>query len=115
MHVSYNDTLRTILPLSTIKGLRQNYYQLCNEFGWFIPTRGYGPLGVMNDEAFYTKLCQDAFDIQYNTEYIKQKIRATNLRYGDFNANITNIYVTEGDLNPWKYLGLPSAHTIPRK
>lgn len=37
---------------------------------------------------------------------IEQSIARTNIRYGGFNLSLTNVYFTNGDLDPWHPMSL---------
>lgn len=86
---------------------RQWYYQSCNEFGWY-QTSGSKrqPFGTKFPLDLFTNICRDAYDINFTNLAIQNKIEETNRFFGALNPGTENVYFTQGQLDPWRCVGL---------
>lgn len=72
--------------------------------------------------SFYVNMCMDIFGPQYNADFIRDAVKATNAHYGGAagykvcasvvnlhymhsNEQGTNVVMPNGDLDPWHALG----------
>lgn len=83
------------------------WYQTCTEFGYFQSSSyAHQPFGHGFPVQFFIQICQDAFDKQYDREYIAKAIEATNHYYGGRGLNVTNVMFVNGAHDPWHVLGV---------
>lgn len=99
--------------------MRQWIYQTCNEYGWY-QTSGSAnqPFGTKFPVALYTTMCYDAYGDQFTNEFINQQIDQTNAVFGGLKPEVENVYITHGQLDPWRAMGIQSpeeATIIPCK
>lgn len=88
-------------------------YQACTEFGWFLTSGSANqPFGSSFPITLYTDLCRDIFGPQFTDDKIQGYINATNEKIGGINQNMTNIYMTQGALDPWNTLGAGEAQGV---
>lgn len=110
-------------PDPEVHNTRPFYYQMCNEFGWFWTSAPNDPFGSKVTVDYWASLCTAAFGKLYTAQSLEENARRVRLRYGGIaNANFTNVYTSQGEFDPWRYLGLnqdlnPSSPTyvIPGK
>jgi len=57
-----------------------------------------------------TSLCflLRSFASRFNRRTIEAGIQKTNTIYGGFNLEVTNVYSTHGELDPWRAMGVQS-------
>ena len=70
-------------------GLKNWYWQQCNEFGW------------LHDENF----CQSEFGPKYTRDYITKQIEKTNSNFGGKDLNVSNVVFIHGSIDPWSPYG----------
>uniref|UniRef100_A0A1B0DNK3 Uncharacterized protein n=1 Tax=Phlebotomus papatasi TaxID=29031 RepID=A0A1B0DNK3_PHLPP len=87
--------------------MRQWLFQTCNEYGWY-QTSGSNnqPFGSSFPVDFYYQWCTDIYDISFYSDSINHNINVTNLNHNGKNPNITNVYSTQGQLDPWRPMGV---------
>lgn len=56
--------------------------------------------------VFFTAACCDAFGSEFTAENIESKIELTNDRFEGIGIQVKNVYMTHGQLDPWKVLGI---------
>lgn len=83
------------------------YYQTCNEFGWY-QTSGSKrqPFGTKFPLDFFTNICRDVYHTNFTNSAIRNKIKETNKLFGALNPATGNVYFTQGELDPWRSVGL---------
>ena len=99
--------------------MRPWIYQTCNEYGWFqTSTSRNQPFGTKYPLVFFTTLCKDAYGEQFTNEYIHKQTEGTNLEFGGLEPQVENVYMTHGQLDPWRAAGIQDetqATVIPCK
>ena len=99
--------------------VRQWIYQTCNEYGWYQTSGSKAqPFGTKFPAALYTTMCYDAYGSQFTNEYINSQIDQTNHQFGGLKPEVENVYITHGQLDPWRAMGIQSeseATIIPCK
>uniref|UniRef100_U5EWL6 Putative serine carboxypeptidase s28 n=1 Tax=Corethrella appendiculata TaxID=1370023 RepID=U5EWL6_9DIPT len=87
---------------------RQNFYQNCAEIGLFHTTDSENQIfGTLLPVEYYLQMCKNIFGV-FNNETLQHYIDHTNTVYGGFNLGATNVFSTQGELDPWRPLGLQS-------
>lgn len=99
--------------------VRQWFYQTCNEYGWYQTSGSMKqPFGTKFPAQLYTTLCQDAYGEQFTEDYIAQQVAKTNEFFGGLDLQVENVYMTHGQLDPWRAMGIQEtskATIIPSK
>lgn len=54
----------------------------------------------------YSQLCYDEFGEKFTEEYIEGQIKGTNEFFGALNPEVENVYMTHGQLDPWRAMGV---------
>ncbi|XP_034117630.1 putative serine protease K12H4.7 [Drosophila nasuta] len=87
--------------------MRQWIYQTCNEYGWY-QTSGSAaqPFGTKFPVTYYTTMCADVYGLQYSNSFIADKVAETNEYFGGLEPNVENVYITHGQLDPWRAMGI---------
>lgn len=76
------------------------------------------PFGTKFPAKLYTTLCRDAYGDKFTEEYIEQQVAKTNEFFGGLNPQVENVYMTHGQLDPWRAMGIQEegkATIIPSK
>lgn len=82
-------------------------YLTCAEFGWFqTSTSKQQIFGTSFPLEYFINFCSDIFNGTFTKEIIEQNVIKTNLEYGGLQPNVTNVYSTEGQLDPWRPVGI---------
>jgi len=85
---------------------RQWMWQSCNEFGYFQVTgTALADESAVSPELFY-KLCEDAYGIIDGKRYVNTAAEDTRKFYGGYNFTGSNVYFTNGNVDPWSALSL---------
>nr|XP_022921264.1 putative serine protease K12H4.7 [Onthophagus taurus] len=89
------------------EGGRQWTYQTCTEFGFF-QTSTYSPqiFGDKFPVDFFIQQCVDIFGSKYNATFLNDAVDRTNLIYGAFDIDVTNVVFVHGSIDPWHALGI---------
>ncbi|XP_039947886.1 putative serine protease K12H4.7 [Bactrocera tryoni] len=105
--LSYKDTLTYYMDSTYAQGAsRPWYYQTCNEYGWYQSSTSLEqPFGTKFPPLLSTTLCKDVFGDEYTNENINAKVAQTNVDFGGYAPDVTNIYQTHGELDPWSAVG----------
>lgn len=83
------------------------FYQTCSEFGWYQSTDSKDqPFGTKSPINYELRLCKDAFGDAFDNVSSEQNMHHTNVIYGDYNPAVTNVYFTQGSLDPWHPMGI---------
>uniref|UniRef100_A0A336N030 CSON003791 protein n=1 Tax=Culicoides sonorensis TaxID=179676 RepID=A0A336N030_CULSO len=86
---------------------RQWYYQTCVDFGYYQTSGSPNqPFGKSFPVELYIQMCTDAYDSSLTREVIERKIAETNAKYGALSPGVTNVYFTQGDIDPWSSIGI---------
>ncbi|XP_055686871.1 thymus-specific serine protease-like [Lutzomyia longipalpis] len=92
---------------SVVWGTRQMMYQACTEFGWYRTSSGPDhPFGDRFPIDFFFTQCNDLLNATMTPEEITQNIARTNDIYGGLRPNVTNVYFTNGNLDPERTLSV---------
>ncbi|GAB0098738.1 hypothetical protein DMENIID0001_145270 [Sergentomyia squamirostris] len=88
--------------------MRQWFFQLCNEFGWFQTSYSTFFTAVIPVD-FYITMCKEIFrkDFTFEIGTINYKVCLTNQKYGGLRPSVDKVYSTHGELDPWKAAGTP--------
>ena len=107
LYPNYASTLTLTTNIHTCmhpSSVRQWYYQMCKEFGYFTTTDSYNqPFGNLVNLDFLTKVCYDVFKIKQSE--VCEAVTITN-NYYRITTNETNIVFPNGSIDPWHALGI---------
>ncbi|XP_067008768.1 putative serine protease K12H4.7 isoform X2 [Anabrus simplex] len=91
----------------TAEGGRQWMYQTCTEFGFFqtssLPPHLFGDNFPVD---FFYQQCIDVFGKRFNSTFVQQATKNTNILYGGFNLQMNRILFVQGSVDPWHALGI---------
>ncbi|XP_017085009.2 putative serine protease K12H4.7 [Drosophila eugracilis] len=103
------DGITSVLLDTTYNGniMRQWIFQTCNEYGWY-QTSGSSaqPFGTKFPVTYYTTMCADLYGSQYSNEFITNQVSITNQYFGGLSPGVENVYLTHGQLDPWRAMGI---------
>nr|CAD7570017.1 unnamed protein product [Timema californicum] len=108
---SYDNMIRSLRNTSwnssSGEGGRQWTYQTCTEFG-FYQTSSLAPHLFGDDFPldYFTRQCEDIFGPRFNDTLLEQGINRTNMFYGAYNLEVTNVVFVHGTIDPWHALGI---------
>nr|CAD7202974.1 unnamed protein product [Timema douglasi] len=108
---SYDNMIRSLRNTSwnssAGEGGRQWTYQTCTEFG-FYQTSSLAPHLFGDDFPldYFTRQCEDIFGPRFNDTLLEQGINRTNMFYGAYNLEVTNVVFVHGTIDPWHALGI---------
>ncbi|XP_065089084.1 putative serine protease K12H4.7 [Ochlerotatus camptorhynchus] len=112
MDLTYDSTIRYYRSTDWNHGanrgaMRPWLYQTCAEYGWY-QTSGSDMqiFGSGFPVDLYIKMCIDLYDYLFYQTRIEANIERTNTIYGHMNPAVTNIFFTQGQLDPWRPMGL---------
>ncbi|XP_030374113.1 putative serine protease F56F10.1 [Scaptodrosophila lebanonensis] len=81
-------------------------FQTCNEFGWYQSSgSSQQPFGSTFPATLYTDQCHDVFSTNYTAVQIQANVNQTNEEFGGLSPDVTNVYFTQGGLDPWHTVG----------
>uniref|UniRef100_A0A1B0GB71 Prolylcarboxypeptidase n=1 Tax=Glossina morsitans morsitans TaxID=37546 RepID=A0A1B0GB71_GLOMM len=105
--LTYNAFLTSLKETAYNGAMRQWMYQTCNEFGWYQTSSSKEqPFGSKFPLPFYTTLCADAYSSNFTEKFIKQQVDKTNDFFEGLELKVDNVYMTHGELDPWRAMGL---------
>ena len=55
---------------------------------------------------FFERLCSEAFGKDFTPEKLASNVARTNMEYGGFRPNVTNVVFVHGSLDPWHAMGV---------
>lgn len=88
-------------------------YQTCNEFGWFQTSNSREQhFGTKYPLEFFTTICKDVFGASFTSDSIHSQIMSTNRKFLGKTLEIDNIYMTHGELDPWRLVGKDEQHQM---
>ncbi|XP_032597694.1 putative serine protease K12H4.7 [Drosophila grimshawi] len=103
------DAITTVFLESRYTGgpMRQWLYQTCNEYGWYQTSSSSAqPFGTKFPLALFTTMCADLYGSQYTNSFIERQLANTNTYFGGMSPNVKNVYLTHGQLDPWRAMGI---------
>ncbi|KAI4499431.1 hypothetical protein M0802_005327, partial [Mischocyttarus mexicanus] len=87
--------------------LRPWYFQTCTEYGYYStvnsPNSIFGSLVPLD---YFFNICSNLYGNYYNDNYLKKRVMRTNLIYGGYRPEISNVIFTNGDVDPWHKLSV---------
>ncbi|XP_023166088.2 putative serine protease K12H4.7 [Drosophila hydei] len=87
--------------------MRQWIYQTCNEYGWYQTSSSAAqPFGTKFPLALFTTMCADLFGSQFGNSFIESRVAETNAYFGGLSPKVENVYLTHGQLDPWRAMGI---------
>ncbi|XP_049548662.1 putative serine protease K12H4.7 [Anopheles darlingi] len=87
--------------------MRQWLYQTCAEYGWYqISGSSNQIFGSSFPVELFVELCGDLYDGFFDETRIENNIARTNVMYGGWNPEVTNVFFTQGHLDPWRAMGI---------
>ncbi|CRK86495.1 CLUMA_CG000124, isoform A [Clunio marinus] len=93
--------------LAAENSLRQTFYQMCSEFEHFTSSSSpYQPFGSRFPVEIFSSACTDVFGPTFDDDFIRRQIELTNIMYGGTQPNVSNVYFTNGELDPERFLGV---------
>ncbi|CRL05479.1 CLUMA_CG018243, isoform A [Clunio marinus] len=88
-------------------GFRQTLYQMCAEFGRFSTSSSqYQPFGNRFPAEIFTDACTEVFGPTFDEDFIRRQIELTNIMLGGAQPNVSNAYLTNGEMDPERFLGV---------
>lgn len=93
---------------AVVEADRQWYFQTCNEFGWYQTSSSHPNhiFGSAFPVDLYSSMCADIYDGVFDLEKIRTNVLATNNKHNGFVPNISNVYTTHGEFDPWRPMGI---------
>uniref|UniRef100_A0A1A9X1K7 Serine protease K12H4.7 n=1 Tax=Glossina brevipalpis TaxID=37001 RepID=A0A1A9X1K7_9MUSC len=105
--LTYNSALNELKETAYNGAMRPWLYQTCNEFGWYQTSSSKKqPFGTKFPLPYYTTLCADAYSPTFTNKFIHQQIEKTNEFFDGLELKVDNVYMTHGQLDPWRAMGL---------
>lgn len=87
--------------------MRQWLYQTCAEYGWYqISGSSNQIFGSSFPVDLFVILCGDLYDGFFDAIRIENNAARTNVIYGGWNPEVTNVFFTHGQLDPWRAMGI---------
>lgn len=82
---------------------RSWWYQTCTEFGWYQTTGSKNQIfGNYLPVEYFTAQCKDTYGIEVTQELMDE----TNSHFGGFNQRGSNIFWTNGGIDPWHAMSI---------
>lgn len=108
---SLYEQLSNVDPSSASAAGRTWFWQTCNEFGYFqtmrVPSlfggRTMFTTGASN-EALWQGLCEAVFGVP--ADEVKERVRQTNAYYGGLQPELSRVFFTNGQYDPWSELSI---------
>ncbi|XP_053668609.1 putative serine protease K12H4.7 [Anopheles marshallii] len=87
--------------------MRQWMYQTCAEYGWYQISGSPNQIfGSSFPVELFVKLCGDMYDGHFDEGRMQGNADRTNVIYGGWNPEVTNVFFTQGQLDPWRAMGI---------
>ncbi|XP_053671932.1 putative serine protease K12H4.7 [Anopheles nili] len=87
--------------------MRQWMYQTCAEYGWYqISGSASQIFGSSFPVELFVKMCGDLYDGFFDETRMQNNAAHTNVKYGGWNPEVTNVFFTQGQLDPWRAMGI---------
>jgi hypothetical protein len=82
--------------------MRQWIYQTCAEFAWFQTSTSKDQIfGSTYGLEYFYRICNDLYDNKFSRKNIEYNIDRTNVVYGGYGPDLTNVVFTNGEIDPW--------------
>lgn len=99
--------LVAIYSVPLVSDSRSWFYQTCSEFGWYQTSESeFHPFGASFPVDLYFQMCRDVFDGRFGANATRAAIDRTNVIFGGWNLDVSNVYFTNGLLDPWRAMGI---------
>jgi hypothetical protein len=86
---------------------RQWLYQTCAEYGWYQSSGSeYQPFGSSFPADLYVRACSDIYGTHFTPQQVESNVQRSNIIYGAMSPGVTNVYFTQGQLDPWRPMGI---------
>lgn len=86
---------------------RQFRYQLCTELGWQQTSASPNqPFGSSFPVDLWVEFCRQVFGENFTLDMMEASVRRINLVHKGIDTDVTKVYFTHGDLDPWKAAGI---------
>ncbi|XP_024947042.1 putative serine protease K12H4.7 isoform X2 [Cephus cinctus] len=87
--------------------MRQWLFQACTEYGYCQTSNSdKSVFGTLFPLEFFVNLCKNLYGDYYNEDLMNAGIKRTNIMYGGFKPDVTNVVFTNGDVDPWYALSV---------
>lgn len=87
--------------------MRQWMYQTCAEYGWYQTSASEAQVfGSGFPVEFYVQSCIDQYSGVFDHPRLDANIERTNVIFGAMNPAVTNVFFTQGQLDPWRPMGI---------
>ncbi|XP_052868408.1 putative serine protease K12H4.7 [Anopheles cruzii] len=87
--------------------MRQWMYQTCAEYGWYqISGSADQIFGSSFPVDLFVEMCGDLYDGFFDETRMEANVQRTNVIYGGWNPEVTNVFFTQGQLDPWRAMGI---------
>lgn len=87
--------------------VRQWMYQTCAEYGWYQTSGSTNqPFGSSFPVELSVQQCIDLYNNTFTASHIDDNIDRVNIIYGGMNPAVTNVFFTQGQLDPWRPMGI---------
>lgn len=87
--------------------VRQWMYQTCAEYGWYQTSGSTNqPFGSSFPVELSVQQCIDLYNNTFTATHIDDNIDRINIIYGGMNPAVTNVFFTQGQLDPWRPMGI---------
>ncbi|XP_001868268.2 thymus-specific serine protease [Culex quinquefasciatus] len=87
--------------------MRPWFYQTCAEYGWYQTSGSENQIfGSGFPVELYIRMCADLYDYKFPERLLHVNVARTNTIYGHMNPEVTNVFFTQGQLDPWRPMGL---------
>ncbi|XP_001662504.2 putative serine protease F56F10.1 isoform X1 [Aedes aegypti] len=112
MDMTYDSTIRYYRSIDWNHGanrgaMRPWLYQTCAEYGWYQTSGSENQIfGSGFPVDLYVRMCYDLYDYIFYPARLDANIKRTNTIYGHMNPEVTNVFFTQGQLDPWRPMGL---------
>ncbi|XP_017887879.1 putative serine protease K12H4.7 [Ceratina calcarata] len=91
--------------------MRLWYYQTCTEFGNYQTSNSKNSIfGTLFPLRYYIDICTDFYGKYYNMDFLKGRVKRTNLMYGGLHPDLRRVIFTNGEIDPWHPLSLLSSN-----
>lgn len=110
LNADYNYTIEALQNEFDETNARAFVFLACYEYGWWTSTEAINqPFGTIARFDYFVDLCRDVFqDDSITRESMHKNAERLNNEYGGFGAKFTNLYTTQGLIDPNRVLGLSS-------
>ncbi|XP_001868269.2 putative serine protease K12H4.7 [Culex quinquefasciatus] len=87
--------------------MRPWLYQTCAEYGWYQTSGSENQIfGSGFPVDLYIQWCADLYDNKFPESSMHANVARTNTIYGHMNPEVTNVLFTQGQLDPWRPMGV---------